>query len=100
MSRLETAYNPGRERLSQDSNCHQYFVKASTDKLRVLGEGLLDVLLYLGSLPLVSVTAFLAPGTKFCVHVFFFLIIFKVTFHFFWVVILSSFFLSVHILFS
>ncbi|XP_034239276.1 baculoviral IAP repeat-containing protein 6 isoform X4 [Thrips palmi] len=52
MSRLETACNPGRERLSQDSNCHQYFVKASTDKLRVLGEGLLDVLLYLGSLPL------------------------------------------------
>lgn len=54
MARLETACHPGNERLVQDFNCHQYFVKASTDKLRVLGEGLLDVLLYLGSLPYVS----------------------------------------------
>lgn len=52
MARLETACNPGSERLAHDSNYHQYFVKASTDKLRVLGEGLLDVLLYLGSLPM------------------------------------------------
>lgn len=53
MARLEVACNPGSN-LILDPNYHQYFVKASTDKLRVLGEGLLDVLLHLGSLPMVS----------------------------------------------
>lgn len=53
MTRLEVACNPGSN-LILDPNYHQYFVKASTDKLRVLGEGLLDVLLHLGSLPMVS----------------------------------------------
>lgn len=54
MARLEAACSSGTDHRIQDFNCHQYFVKASTDKLRVLGEGLLDVLLYLGSMPLYS----------------------------------------------